>query len=57
MEWRLGNYPVCFAWLEKKFNGIWDWCVDAIVDNLGSFTLIVFYDDSLVWTIVFRAYM
>ena len=29
--------------------------MDAIVDELGSFTLIGFSDGSLVWTIVFRA--
>ena len=30
--------------------------MDAIVDELGSFTLIGFSDGSLVWTIVGRAY-
>ena len=31
------------------------WCVDSIVDELGSFTLIGFSDGSLVWTIVVKA--
>ena len=55
LEWRLGKIYVCFAWLDNVFSGIWAWCVDAIVDELGSFTLIGFFDGSLLWTIVFRA--
>ena len=54
LEWRLGNITACFAWLDKSFSGIWAWCVDAIVDELGSFKLIRFSDGSLVWTIVVR---
>ena len=54
LEWRLGNIFACFAWLDKCFSGIWAWCVDAIVDELGSFTLIGFSDGSLVWKIIFR---
>ena len=30
------------------FSGIWAWFVDAIVDELGSFTFIGFSDGSLV---------
>ena len=45
----------CFAWLDNFSSGIWDLCVDSIVDELGSFTLIGFSDGFLVWTIVFRA--
>ena len=55
LEWRLGNIYACFAWLDKIFSGIWAWFVDAIVDELGSFTLIGFSDGSLVWTIFVRA--
>ena len=55
LEWRLGNISAFFAWLDKKFSGVWAWCVDAIVDELGSLTLIGFSDGSLVWTIVVRA--
>ena len=55
LEWKLGNIYACFAWLDNCFSGIWDWCVDSIVDELGSFTLIGFSDGSLVWTIVVRA--
>ena len=55
LEWRLGNISACFAWLDKCFSGIWAWCVDAIVDELGSFKLIGFSDGPLVWTIVVRA--
>ena len=54
LEWRLGNISSCFSWIDKCFSGIWDWCVDAIVAELGSFTLIGFSDGSLVWTIVVR---
>ena len=54
LEWILGNISACFAWLNKCFSGIWDWYVDAIVDELGSFTLIGFSDVSLVRTIVVR---
>ena len=52
LEWMLGNISACFAWLDKYFSGIWAWCVDTIMDELGSFTLIGFSDGSLVWTIV-----
>ena len=38
------------------FSGIWAWYVDAIVEELGSFTLIGFFDGSLLWTISVRAY-
>ena len=55
LEWRLGYISACFAWFDKKFSRIWDWCVDAIVDELGSFTMIGFYDGSLAWTIFGRA--
>ena len=55
LEWRLGNITACFAWLDKYLSRIWDWCVDAIVDELGSFTLIGFSDGSLVLTVVVRA--
>ena len=55
LDWRLGKITACFAWLDNIFSGIWAWCVDAIVDELGSFTLIGFSDGSLVWTIVVRA--
>ena len=55
LDWRLGKISACFAWLDNYFSGIWAWCVDAIVDELGSFTLIGFSDGSLVWTIVVRA--
>ena len=51
----MGNISACFAWLDNFFCGIWAWCVDAIVDESGSFTLIGFSDGSLVWTIVVRA--
>ena len=51
----LGNISACFAWIDNVFSGIWAWCVDAIVDELGSFTLNGFSDCSLVWTIVIRA--
>ena len=54
LEWRLGNISACFAWLDECFSGIWAWCVDVIVDELGSFTLIGFSDGSLVCTIVVR---
>ena len=52
LKWRLGKTSACFAWLDKKINGIWAWCVHANVDELGIFTLIGFSDGSLVWTIV-----
>ena len=51
LEWRLVNIYACFAWLDKCFSGIWAWCVDDIVDELGSFTLIGFSDGSLAWKI------
>ena len=54
LEWRLGKISACFDWIDKYFSGIWAWCVDAIVDELGSFKLIGFSDGSLVWTIVVR---
>ena len=53
LECRLVNISACFAWLDKCFSEIWAWCVDVIVDELGSFTLIGFSDGSLVWNIVF----
>ena len=55
LKWRLVNISACFAWLDNCFSGIWAWCVDEIVDEFGSFTLIGFSDGSLVWTIVVRA--
>ena len=51
----MGNISACFASLDNFFFGIWAWCVDAIVDELGGFTLIGFSDCSLVWNIVVRA--
>ena len=57
LEWRLGNISAYFAWLDNCFIAVWAWCVDAIVDELGSFTLIDFSGGSVVWTIVVRAYM
>ena len=48
LEWRLGEISAYFAWLDNFFSGIWAWCVDAIVDELGSFILIGFSDESLV---------
>ena len=47
----LGKISACSAWLDKCFSGIWAWCVDSIVDELGSFTSIGFSDGSLVWNI------
>ena len=55
LEWGLGNISACFAGLDNFLSGIWAWCVDAIVDELGSFTLIGFSDGSLVWTIFVRS--
>ena len=55
LEWRLGKISACFAWLDKYISGIWTWCVDAIVDELGGFILIGFSDGSLVSNIVVRA--
>ena len=55
LEWRLRNIYACFAWIDKCFSGIWAWCVDAIVDELDSFTLVGFSDEYLVWTIVVGA--
>ena len=52
----VGKDLCIFSWLDKYFGGIWDWCVDAIVDELESFALIRFYDGSLVWNIVARTY-
>ena len=51
----LGNIFACFAWLDNIFSGIWDWCVDSVVDELGNFTLIGFSGGSLVCTIVVRS--
>ena len=51
----LGKIYACFAWLDNCFIGIWAWCVDDIVDELGSFTFIGFSDGSLLFTIVVRA--
>ena len=56
LEWRLGNISACFDWFDNFFSWVWAWCVDAIVDELGSFTLIGFSYVSLVWTIVIREY-
>ena len=56
LEWRLGKISAYFAYIDKCFSGVWAWCVDAIVDELGSFTLIRFSDGSLVWNIFLRAY-
>ena len=56
LDWSLGKIYACFVWLDKNFSGVWACCVDAIVDELGSFALILFSDGSLLWTIVFRAY-
>ena len=55
LEWRSVKISACFDWLDIFFSGIWAWFVDVIVDGLGSFTLIGFYDGSLVWIIVVRA--
>ena len=55
LEWSLGKIYASFAWLDNCFSGIWSWCVDANVGELGSFTLIGFSDVSLVWTIVVRS--
>ena len=57
LEWILVNIYACFAWLYKLYSRIWDWCIYAIVDELRIFTLIDFFDSSLVWTIVVRAYI
>ena len=54
LEWSLENISAFLAWLNKFFSGIWAWFVDAIVDELGSFTLINFSDISLVWNIYVR---
>ena len=55
LEWRLGKFSACFSWLDKFCIGIWDWCVDAIVDELGIFTLIGYSYGYLLWTIVVRS--
>ena len=55
LEWRLVKIFACFAWLDNFFCGIWAWCVDAIVDELGGFTLIGFSDGSFLWNIVVKA--
>ena len=57
LEWSLGNISACFASLNNFLSGIWSWCMDAIVDELGSFTLIGFSDASPEWNIVVRASM
>ena len=31
LQWRLGKISVCFPLLDNVLNGIWAWCVDAIV--------------------------
>ena len=49
LEWRLGKISAFFSWLDNFFSGIWAWCVDSIVDELGDFTLIGFSYVSLVW--------
>ena len=45
----------CLAWLDKCFREIWVWCVDAIVDELGSFTryriLVIFVERSIFITV------
>ena len=55
LEWRLGDISACFSWIDNCFSEIWAWCVDAIADELGSFTLVGFSNGSHVWTIVVRA--
>ena len=55
LEWMLGEIYACFSWIDKLCSGIWDCCVDAIGDELGSFTFIGFSDGYLVWTIVGKA--
>ena len=52
LDWRLGKISACFAWLDKFCSGVWDWCGDAILDELGSFTLIEFSYGFLVWIIL-----
>ena len=42
LKWTLGEISACFTRPDKKIRGILYWCVDAIVDGLGSFTLIEF---------------
>ena len=48
LDLRLGKIFACFAWIDTFFSGIRAWCVDAIIDELGSFTLIGSSDGSLV---------
>ena len=55
LEWRVGNISACFACIDKLWSGIWDWLVDDIVDELGTFALIIFHDGSLVLTMVVGA--
>ena len=55
LECRLVNISACFAWIKNFCSGIWAWCVDNILDELSSFTLIGFSDGSLVWTIFVKA--
>ena len=50
----MGDISACFTWLDKFCSGIWAWCVDAIMYELGSFTLIGFPNGSLVWNIVVK---
>ena len=56
LEWKLGKISTCFAWIDEFCSGICAWCVDSIVDELGSFTLIGFSDGSLLWNIFVRAF-
>ena len=55
LEWRLGEFYACLAWLDNFCCGMWYLCVETIVADSGSFTLIGFSDGSLVCTIFFRA--
>ena len=52
----MGKISTCFTWIDKVFSGIWACCVDAIVDELGSFTLIGFSGGYLVWNIVVESF-
>ena len=55
LEGRLGNISTRFDWLDKFCSGLWSWCVDSILDELGSIILIEFSDGSLVLNTVVRA--
>ena len=57
LEWRLGNISACSTWIDELWSGFWDWWVDSIVDELGSFTLIGFSDVSLVFMVFVREYI